>query len=112
MSSTTSNKTGSLSAARLAQLHANVATIAASRRAEPCCKNGHEFTPENTIWRKEGTRQCRTCANDRHARSEAMKRAWKHRREKDELRLEMERQRARADFWKQRALAAEQWRAA
>jgi len=25
------------------------------------CKHGHEFTPENTMTRKEGWRQCRTC---------------------------------------------------
>ena len=25
------------------------------------CKRGHLFTPENTIWKPEGWRQCRTC---------------------------------------------------
>jgi HNH endonuclease len=25
------------------------------------CAHGHEFSPENTIWRKEGGRKCRTC---------------------------------------------------
>lgn len=25
------------------------------------CKYGHEFTPENTVWRADGTRTCRTC---------------------------------------------------
>lgn len=27
------------------------------------CANGHDFTPENTIWRKGGGRACRTCQN-------------------------------------------------
>ena len=29
------------------------------------CKRGHEFTPGNTILRKEGGRKCRTCATER-----------------------------------------------
>lgn len=29
------------------------------------CVNGHEFTEENTYWRKEGRRACRTCARER-----------------------------------------------
>lgn len=29
------------------------------------CKYGHEFTPENTIIRKEGWRICRICTNTR-----------------------------------------------
>ena len=29
------------------------------------CKNGHEFTPENTMTHPRGGRQCRTCNNDR-----------------------------------------------
>jgi hypothetical protein len=29
------------------------------------CKRNHEFTPENTIWRSQGTkRECRTCENE------------------------------------------------
>lgn len=28
------------------------------------CKYGHEFTPENTIVRNPGRRQCRTCTNE------------------------------------------------
>lgn len=34
--------------------------------AQTYCVNGHEFTPENTYWRKraEGGRTCRTCARD------------------------------------------------
>jgi hypothetical protein len=32
------------------------------------CKNGHEFTEENTYYRKEGTRSCRICINLRSAK--------------------------------------------
>jgi hypothetical protein len=31
------------------------------------CVHGHEFTPENTYWRKEGRRNCRQCRRDRRA---------------------------------------------
>lgn len=34
---------------------------AAINAAKTRCKNGHEFTPENTILRKGGGRKCRTC---------------------------------------------------
>lgn len=27
------------------------------------CERGHEFTPENTVRRRDGTRACRTCKN-------------------------------------------------
>jgi hypothetical protein len=32
------------------------------------CKNGHEFTPENTFIRENGTEMCRTCARARYKR--------------------------------------------
>ena len=32
------------------------------------CQNGHEFTPDNTYIRREGHRQCRTCAKVRAAK--------------------------------------------
>jgi hypothetical protein len=33
-------------------------------RAVTVCTRGHEYTPENTIWKKHGTRRnCRTCVN-------------------------------------------------
>lgn len=35
------------------------------------CKNGHEFTPENTYQRPNGTRLCRTCKNAEKARYRA-----------------------------------------
>lgn len=31
------------------------------KRAATHCKRGHEFTPENTLWRRAGGRNCRTC---------------------------------------------------
>ncbi|MFJ2650893.1 HNH endonuclease signature motif containing protein [Streptomyces sp. NPDC087420] len=34
----------------------------AVKRAQTHCKRGHEFTPENTRLRPNGTRLCRTCA--------------------------------------------------
>ena len=30
------------------------------------CKRDHEFTPENTINRSDGYRECRKCSNDQH----------------------------------------------
>lgn len=32
------------------------------------CKRGHELTPRNTYVRKEGTRQCKACRNERRVR--------------------------------------------
>jgi len=43
-------------------------TVPAAHFAKTHCKNGHEFTAENThIRRRDGTRMCKTCkrANDR-----------------------------------------------
>lgn len=43
-----------------------------SRRAKrrwSHCVNGHEFTDENTYWRKEGRRMCRACARARRGTS-------------------------------------------
>lgn len=37
-------------------------------RAEECAR-GHRFTKENTIQKKNGTRQCRTCFNEANRRS-------------------------------------------
>lgn len=42
---------------------------APSYPVRPYCKNGHEFTPENTIIRKDSGRACRIC-------SRARSRAW------------------------------------
>jgi hypothetical protein len=46
------------------QRRINVTAIAARRRAATHCKHGHEFTPENTYWKSDGCRQCRTCHRD------------------------------------------------
>jgi len=35
------------------------------------CVHGHEFTPENTVDRPEGTRRCRTCRNEADRRRKA-----------------------------------------
>lgn len=40
------------------------------RRKTHCHKN-HEFTPDNTIWRPNGTRACRTCHNARRRKAAA-----------------------------------------
>lgn len=37
-------------------------------RQKTHCSQGHEFTPENTIWRPNKTRACRTCHNGRRRR--------------------------------------------
>lgn len=34
-------------------------------RVKTHCRNGHEFTPENTALMKDGSRSCRTCARHR-----------------------------------------------
>lgn len=33
------------------------------RAAMTACGNGHEYTPENTLWTTKGTRRCRECKN-------------------------------------------------
>lgn len=39
------------------------------------CKNGHEFTPENTRIRKDGSRKCRECSNRRDREKYARRKA-------------------------------------
>ncbi len=39
-----------------------------SAKSWPICKNGHEFTPENTVVCKLGFRHCRTCENGKNRR--------------------------------------------
>jgi len=53
--------------------HLEVVTNAENIRRSPIrgwakthCAQGHEFTGENTRWRKEGRRQCKACDRDRH----------------------------------------------
>jgi len=46
------------------------------RKSITHCKHGHEFTPENTIWKKtNGTRQCRICTNLREHDAQRRRRA-------------------------------------
>lgn len=44
-----------------------------SKAQQTHCKHGHEFTPENTIVRTNGTRRCREC-NLRHQRASYQRR--------------------------------------
>lgn len=37
-----------------------------SRQIKTHCINGHEFTLENSVYRKDGQRTCRTCRNQRN----------------------------------------------
>lgn len=46
--------------------HIANAVAAEKARTKTHCKNGHEFTPENTHVNKHGHRVCRTCNRDRH----------------------------------------------
>jgi len=43
----------------------SVCTVCHARRdgaaGRPCCAKGHEYTPENTFYPKEGGRACREC---------------------------------------------------
>lgn len=38
--------------------------LSAQNARKTHCKYGHEFTPENIKWTKQGWRTCRTCTND------------------------------------------------
>lgn len=46
----------------------------AKRSSRTHCREGHEFTTENTHWRSDGGRQCRTCHNAKMRRISAKKR--------------------------------------
>ena len=78
------------------RLH-NIAEIARQRREATHCGRGHEYTEANTIIRSNGRRNCRECVKE-NARMRAYKKSL------GEFVLEIERQRARAEFWKRRAL--------
>jgi hypothetical protein len=47
----------------------------AKKLARTHCRNGHQFSPENTYWRNDNTRQCRVCHNAKMRRLSAKKRA-------------------------------------
>lgn len=44
------------------------------QKAKTHCKRGHEFTPENTYIKSNGTRQCKACHIEREKRPEALAR--------------------------------------
>lgn len=54
-------------------------TIPALNATKTHCKHGHEFTPENTIIKKTGSRDCRLC------HLEQVKRAYAEKHNKKEL---------------------------
>lgn len=45
------------------------------RYATTHCVQGHEYTPENTLWREEGWRNCRACMNEAARRYQQRRRA-------------------------------------
>lgn len=47
----------------------------AKKLARTHCRNGHEFTHETTYWRKDNTRQCRICHNEKMRRLQKQWRA-------------------------------------
>lgn len=47
--------------------------MARLRGADTACRNGHEFTPQNTYRDNRGWRVCRQCNRDAHARHRARK---------------------------------------
>jgi hypothetical protein len=49
--------------------------IAAVRARQTACRSGHEFTPENTAYKRNGTRYCKTCNRLNVARILAARRA-------------------------------------
>ena len=58
---------GCVNPAHLEAVPGKINTQRAHHR-KTCCKYGHEFTPENTYYRANGGRRCRTCAlGERHA---------------------------------------------
>ena len=40
--------------------------LSSSRKIKTHCIHGHEFTPQNSVYRKDGIRLCRTCKNIRN----------------------------------------------
>lgn len=47
----------------------NLMEQAEAIRTASHCQNGHEYTPDNTYFRKSGTRRCKTCTLEANRRS-------------------------------------------
>lgn len=58
------------------------ATRDSKKKAQTNCIHGHPFTPENTLIRPNGTRECRSCRRDRkrQIRDAAWWRAYRQKR--------------------------------
>lgn len=44
----------------------------AAKKARTHCIHGHEFSPENTIIERDGSRKCRRCGNERRRRKRSV----------------------------------------
>jgi hypothetical protein len=44
-------------------------TIPARNAAKTHCGRGHEYTPDNTVFARDGSRDCKTCRNERRRRN-------------------------------------------
>lgn len=49
--------------------------VTGANAAKTHCKHGHEFTPENTMANRDGTRRCRTCHREDGRRHYAARKA-------------------------------------
>lgn len=58
---------GLLPAERTAVARRNGEKIRYRTAPSVACRSGHPFTPENTFYRSDGARQCRTCTRERRA---------------------------------------------
>ena len=53
----------------------NARRAAEGRPRKTHCDQGHEFTPENTILRRDGSRGCRTCKNENARKRRAIRKS-------------------------------------
>lgn len=71
------------------------------------CKNGHEFTPENTyLWQKTGQRQCRACKDA--AKKRHVSKSWYRERTRSYDRARY-RRRLPEEVWKDKVQARERY---